>query len=59
MFSLFSDYELVPSDSVKFWTGFFDRYFFSGETSDITRDDMLFYVRKERRENRHFVKVCS
>ncbi|XP_052801249.1 uncharacterized protein KIAA0930 homolog isoform X1 [Mya arenaria] len=55
-FSISGDFEVIPSDSVTFWTSLFDRYFLSGESSDGTRDDMLFYVRKEKQENRHFAK---
>jgi len=47
----------VSDESVKFWTSLFDRYFLSVETTDASRDDMLFYVRKPKSEKYGFVKV--
>ncbi|XP_025088718.1 uncharacterized protein KIAA0930 homolog isoform X2 [Pomacea canaliculata] len=42
-----SGFELVPSNVAEFWTDMFVRYFANGGTSpDDSRDDMLFYIRK-------------
>ncbi|XP_052235780.1 uncharacterized protein KIAA0930 homolog isoform X3 [Dreissena polymorpha] len=56
-FSISGDYELIPDGTVKFWTSLFERYFLTNETSDGTRDDMLFYVRKEKAEHRLLPKA--
>ncbi|KAL5006379.1 hypothetical protein ScPMuIL_015185 [Solemya velum] len=41
------EYELVPGSVNHFWTSLFSKYFLvAGSTSDDSRDDMLFYVRK-------------
>ncbi|XP_060573865.1 uncharacterized protein KIAA0930 homolog isoform X2 [Ruditapes philippinarum] len=56
-FSISGDFEMISGDTMKFWTSLFEQYFLVSETSDGTRDDMLFYVRRVKGEKLSFMKT--
>lgn len=61
--SILTEFELVTGSSVnEFWTTLFTKHFLTGSfTTDDTRDDMLFYVRKSPNDKGKFymkVQCC-